>query len=71
MKCTRCGGDHRPKDCQHTIVIAPDMPAQRLVRRLQRERIAGLLLDDITAVAITEALADEIHQATVDGTVGR
>lgn len=57
------------------ISISPDGPAllaQRLVRRLQRDK----LLPDGHGVktrthadAVTEALADEIHQAAVDGTM--
>lgn len=57
------------------IVIQPDAPAvlaARLVRRLQRE---GLMQPDTgsakrTIERVTEALADEIHLAAVDGTLG-
>ena len=67
----------RDKPATGPIVIQPDAPAllaQRLVRRLQRD----LLIDagsEIkawgSASAITEALADEIHQSAIDGTIGR
>lgn len=57
----------------HVIQIQPDVPAllaARLVLRLQRD---GFISREVTRQrvnAITEALADEIHQATVDGTLG-
>lgn len=57
------------------IVIQPDAPAvlaQRLVRRLQRDGFVPPSggVRGSTADLVTEALADEIHQAAVDGTLG-
>jgi len=63
------------------IVIQPDAPAvlaQRLVRRLHHdglvfrgaEKVASTPLGRAHLDLLTEVLADEIHQAAVDGTIG-
>jgi hypothetical protein len=63
---------------------APALLAQRLVQRLQRDgffardearrvgrdAVMSKALWRAHVDALTEALADEIHQATVDGTLG-
>lgn len=56
------------------IVIQPDAPAvlaTRLVARLQREGLAGERGTPGGYIdRLIETLADEIHQAAVDGTLG-
>ncbi len=62
-----------------TIRFEPDKPcllANRLVRRLSRDKLLDLIGSKMTAQRhrvwvemVTEALADEIHQDIVDGTL--
>ncbi len=62
----------------NTIEIGPDGPcllAQRLVRRLLRDRLIQPACEHAMPRgredAITEALADEIHQDAIDATPRR
>jgi hypothetical protein len=67
-------------DGRRTITIEPDavaVLAQRLVRRLEREDLLAITLHRAQdrhrrryLEAVTEALADELHQDVLDGMTG-